>query len=171
MVIKNCTPTLPGIGIFFKFMSTLALLPFGWNQKESIMRPRRRAVFYYWIFFGVIVPGLHAISSMTLFGKLVFFISKSNGLDSVNHLLKFTLTLLMVLANTSFACYATIVMRNYQETVIFYNNIIRLRTQLRGYRSLKICTTHLFVPTAQFLRARSAEFCFYVCRGGGTVKG
>ena len=126
------TPTLPGVGLFFKFMTTLALLPFGWNQKEGIMRPRRRAVFYYWIFFGVIVSGMHAISSMTLFGKVVLFMSKINGWENVNYLLKFALALLVGLTNTSFACYAAILMRNYHEMVKFYNEIIRLRIQLRG---------------------------------------
>ena len=133
---KGLTPTLPGVGILFKFMSTLGLIPFGWNQKEGRLYSRPRIVFYYWTFAGVILPAAHTIASVTILAKAIYFISKSNdGWDNVKHLLRFSQTLLFVLPNASFTCYAVTIWWNYEETVKFYNETIRLRIQLRGSSS------------------------------------
>ena len=133
MVLNERTPTLPGVGIFLKFMSVLGLIPFGWNQKEGKLYPRHPLVFNYWTFTGVLLPAVHACASATLLAKSVCLVSNSvDSLRDVNNLLTLSLTFLLVLSNASFTCFAVIIMGNFEEVVKLYNETIHLRIQLRG---------------------------------------
>ena len=133
MEFIGLTPTLPGVGIFFKFMSILGLIPFGWNQRDGRLFARHRFVFYYWVFMGVILPALHAAASTTLLVKSVYTICKiDKGWHEIQNLLRLTLHILLVLGNAAFTGFAATVMQNYEEIIKFYNETIRLRIQLRG---------------------------------------
>ena len=151
-------PTLPGVGIFLKFMSVLGLMPFGWNQKEGRMYARHRVVLYYWAFMGVILPAVHSVASTAFFGKLVYSVCKTDeSWHDVQHLLGLTLTVLLILGNAGFTGFAAIVMQNYEETIKLYNETIRVRIQLRG-KSPKVNPISKFFVSSLYLALSHRSF-------------
>ena len=130
---NRSTHTLPSVGKCLKFMSLLLLIPFGWNQKDGTVQSRKRFSFYYWIVTGVVLTALHSISAFVIFVRVILQISRNNAWNNVNYLLGFTLSVLLVLANINFTAYAVVMMRNYSETIRFYNEFIRFRVLLQGH--------------------------------------